>query len=304
MRIITFQVNGQTRWGALQNSYAIDLNLAHAMLRATRSQEPQYLADSVLDFIQRGDETWDAARETLEFVGERTIEGVMFPISQVYLNAPIPRPPKIPAIGLNYRDHARETNKPLPTKPIMFAKFPSSVTGPYDTIHVVPEVTQRVDYEAELGVVIGKKAYRVPQGEALNHVFGYTVVNDVSARDVQLGSDVGGQWVRGKSLDTFCPMGPSIVTGDEIPNPQNLPIRSILNGQTLQDSNTREMIFTVAQLIEFISHGTTLEPGDVIATGTPSGVGDARTPPIYMKAGDVIEIEVVGVGRLRNEVQD
>ena len=227
-----------------------------------------------------------------------------FDLDDIELLAPIPRPGKVVCIGLNYMDHAKETGSAIPTKPIMFAKFPSSVIGPYDTIHVIPDVTTRVDYEAELGVVIGKPAYRVSANNALDHVFGYTVVNDVSARDIQKGAEYGNQWVRGKSFDTFCPMGPSITSVDRIADVQDLAVRAILNGQTLQDGNTRDMIFNVATLISYISQGITLEPGDVIATGTPNGVGDARKPPIYLKNGDVIEIEVGNLGRLTNRVED
>jgi 5-carboxymethyl-2-hydroxymuconate isomerase len=208
------------------------------------------------------------------------------------------------AIGLNYRDHARETGAAIPTKPILFTKFSTSVIGPYDTIHVHPDQTQRVDYEAELGVVIGKPAYRVNRADAPKHVFGYTVINDVSARDIQKGAEYGGQWVRGKSLDTFCPMGPAITTADEVGDPQNLSVRAVLNGAVMQDGHTREMIFDVAALIEYLSHNITLEPGDVLATGTPPGVGDARKPPVYLKKGDVIEIEVGNLGKLINPVED
>lgn len=304
MRIITFHVNGQTRWGALKNEYAIDLNLAHAMLLASRAHEPHYLANNALEFIQHGEGTWDAARAALDYIGDRNVEGVMFPMAQVRLLAPIPRPPKIIAIGLNYMDHAREQKKDPPQRPILFAKYPSSVIGPYDAIHVHPDLSERVDYEAELGVVIGKTARNVNASDALDYVFGYTALNDVSARDLQFSPFVNGQWILGKSLDGFCPFGPSIVTSDEVRDPQNLPIRAILNGTVLQNSNTKEMIFSVAKLIEFISQGITLEPGDLIATGTPDGVGDFRQPPVYMHKGDVIEIEVAGVGKLHNEVED
>jgi 2-keto-4-pentenoate hydratase/2-oxohepta-3-ene-1,7-dioic acid hydratase in catechol pathway len=303
MHIITFAVNGQTRWGAAQGDQAVDLNLAHAMLLATRGQAPEYIAQSALEFIQRGERAWQAAQETLEFIGSRAVEGVVFLMGSVKLLAPIPRPPKIVAIGQNYMDHCREQNVEPPKKPILFAKYPTAVTGPYDPIHIVPDVTQRADFEAELGVVMGKAAYRVSAASAFDYIFGYTVLNDVSARDIQLGPDEGRQWVRGKSFDTFCPMGPAIVTRDQVPNPQNLPILTRLNGQVMQDSNTKEMIFGIAELIEFITQGITLEPGDVIATGTPNGVGVFRKPPVYLHPGDVIEIQIDGIGQLRNPVQ-
>ena len=299
MRIITFQVHGKTHWGALQNGRAVDLNNAHA----ARGLD-MFLAPTVLDFLRAGETAWIKARETLEWLAYRELPEVTFALEEVKLLAPIPRPGKIIGIGLNYVDHARETGVPIPTKPIMFAKFSSSVIGPYDTIHIIPDVSQRVDYEAELGVVIGKAASRVAVKDALNHVFGYTVINDVSARDIQKGAEYGNQWVRGKSFDTFCPMGPSITSGDEINDVQNLSVRATLNGELLQDGNTRDMIFNVATLISYISQGITLEPGDIIATGTPNGVGDARKPPLYLKNGDLIEIEVGNLGKLINPVED
>lgn len=299
MRIITFQIHGRTRWGAIHNGRAVDLNNAHD----ARGLQ-MFHADSVLDFLRAGEAAWNAARETLAWLGERESREVTFPLHQVRVLAPIPRPGKVIGIGLNYRDHARESGAEIPMNPIVFAKFPSSVIGPYDTIHVVPEISQGVDYEAELGIVIGKRAYRVPVTDALDYAFGYTAVNDVSARDIQLNAEYGKQWVRGKSLDTFCPMGPSIVTRDEIADAQNLSVRAILNGQVLQDGNTRDMIFDVPTLISYLSQGITLEPGDVIATGTPKGVGTSRTPPIYLKANDVIEIEVGDLGKLVNPVED
>jgi 2-keto-4-pentenoate hydratase/2-oxohepta-3-ene-1,7-dioic acid hydratase in catechol pathway len=299
MKIITFQVHGRTHWGAIQNGRAVDLNAANDARGVS-----MYQAQSVLDFLRHGQPGWDVARETLAWLGDREIPEGTFALSAVQLLAPIPRPGKIMAIGLNYRDHARETGAAIPTKPILFTKFSTSVIGPYDTIHVHPDQTQRVDYEAELGVVIGKPAYRVNRADAPKHVFGYTVINDVSARDIQKGAEYGGQWVRGKSLDTFCPMGPAITTADEVGDPQNLSVRAVLNGAVMQDGHTREMIFDVAALIEYLSHNITLEPGDVLATGTPPGVGDARKPPVYLKKGDVIEIEVGNLGKLINPVED
>lgn len=304
MRIITFSVNGETRWGALKDDYAIDLNLAHALFLASRAREPKYLSNSVLEFLTRGEAAWNAARDTLVFLGDRAVDGVMFPLSRVKLAAPLPRPPKIVAVGLNYMDHVREQNGQTPQYPVLFAKYPSSVTGPYDVIHLHPGESQKVDFEGELGVVVGKTARNVSAADAMEYVFGYTVVDDISARDLQFSPYVNGQWVRGKSLDTYCPLGPAIVSKDEIADPQDLPVCTRLNGKVVQDSNTKEMIFGISQLIEFISRGITLEPGDVIATGTPHGVGHHRTPPIYMQAGDVVEVQITGVGKLRNEVED
>ena len=216
------------------------------------------------------------------------------------LHAPVPRPGKVICIGLNYEDHAEETGAPIPEKPIVFAKFANSVIGPGEPI-VIPPITQQADYEAELAVVIGRAARNVPESEAMDYVFGYTNANDVSTRDIQLGE--GGQWTRGKAIDTFCPLGPCLVTRDEVPDPQNLSIRCTLNGEVVQDGTTAKMIFPVSELVAFLSSGMTLEPGDVIITGTPPGVGMARDPQLWMKQGDEVTIEVEGLGALTNPVQ-
>ena len=219
-------------------------------------------------------------------------------LEELSLEAPVPAAPKIVCVGLNYRDHAEESDQPIPQSPILFAKFPNALVGHGATISVPPEVTQ-ADYEAELGVVIGRRVQRVGEGTALDHVLGYSCLNDVSARDFQFAD---GQWIRGKTIDTFCPMGPWLVTADEIPDPQGLAIRCSVNGEVLQESSTKQMIFSVAELVSFISHSITLEPGDVIATGTPPGVGFARTPPIFLEDGDSVEIEIEAIGKLSNPV--
>ena len=216
------------------------------------------------------------------------------------LAAPL-RPGKVVAIGLNYMDHVRETGLDTPTSPLVFTKFTTSVIGDGDEIRVDRAITQRVDWEVELAVVIGRTATRVPQADALAHVFGYTVANDVSARDVQFAD---GQWVRGKSLDTFCPLGPVIVTADEIADPQALRLWTRVNGEVVQDSSTSEMVFGVAELISFCSHSFTLEPGDVILTGTPWGCGEFMDPIRSLAAGDVVAVEVEGIGTVENRVVD
>ncbi len=208
-------------------------------------------------------------------------------------------PRNVLCIGLNYKDHAAEGGVPLPEKPVVFAKLTGCITGPGAPI-ILPPDTKEVDYEAELAVVIGRKCRSVSASDALKYVAGYTCLNDVSARDFQRGD---GQWVRAKSQDTFGPMGPYLVTGEDIPDPQTLPIRCVVNGTTLQESNTDKMIFGVRELIAFISRGITLEPGDVISTGTPHGVGFARKPPIFLKAGDEVVVEIDGIGRLSNPVK-
>jgi 2-keto-4-pentenoate hydratase/2-oxohepta-3-ene-1,7-dioic acid hydratase in catechol pathway len=215
----------------------------------------------------------------------------------VTLAAPVGQPGKVVAIGLNYRDHAQEQGAPLPKAPLIFAKFTTSITGPYDPIEWDAALTEQVDYEVELGVVIGKKARKVSEADALDYVFGYTIINDVSARDLQFGDR---QWVRGKSLDTFCPVGPVIVTREEIPDPQALKVRCLVNGSVMQDSNTAQMVFGVKELVSYCSQAFTLEPGDLIATGTPSGVGTFRKPPFYLKDGDVVRTEVERIGSIEN----
>lgn len=214
------------------------------------------------------------------------------------LRAPL-RPGKIVAIGLNYADHVREARTEPPPRPLVFAKFPSAVIGPEEAIEIDAELAERVDWEVELAVVIGRRMRRVSEQRALDHVFGYTIANDVSARDVQFAD---GQWVRGKSLDTFCPLGPTIVTADEIPDPQVLRLRTRVNGETMQDSSTREMIFGVAELLAFCSRSFTLDPGDLLLSGTPWGCGEFMSPRRSLRAGDVVEAEVERIGVLGNPV--
>ena len=216
-------------------------------------------------------------------------------------DAPIKDPSKIIAIGLNYVDHASESKMEIPKTPIVFTKFSNSITGPTGDIKIPKRLTQKADYEVELAVVIGKQGKNITKENALDFVFGYTVINDISARDLQFSD---GQWVRGKSLDTFCPMGPIIVTKDEIPDPQNLKLICEVNGERLQNDSTKNMIFGVADLISILSEAFTLEPGDIIATGTPSGVGFSRKPPIYLKEGDIIKTSVEGIGELVNKVKE
>ena len=221
------------------------------------------------------------------------------PLAAVRLAAPVPRPGKVLCIGLNYRDHAAEARMEIPEYPLVFSKFASCVVGPGEVVKLPPG-SRKVDYEAELGVVVGRRASRVPEGRALEHVLGYTNVNDVTARDFQFAD---GQWQRSKSCDTFCPTGPWIATTEEVPAPEQLDICFRLNGETLQDSNTDQLIFGVAKLVSFLSGFVTLEPGDLIATGTPAGVGFARKPPVYVQSGDRMEVEVEGLGVLENGVR-
>jgi 5-carboxymethyl-2-hydroxymuconate isomerase len=209
------------------------------------------------------------------------------------------RPASIVCIGLNYLDHIRETGMERPTRPLVFTKLRSSIIGPTDTIRIDPAITEQVDWEVELGVVIGRPTTRVAVEDALDAVFGYTAANDVSARDVQFAD---GQWVRGKSLDTFCPIGPVVVTPEEFGDPQAATLRTRIDGETVQDSSTAEMLFGVAELISFCSHSFTLLPGDLLLTGTPWGCGAFLNPPRYLRSGETLETEVGGIGALRNPV--
>jgi 2-keto-4-pentenoate hydratase/2-oxohepta-3-ene-1,7-dioic acid hydratase in catechol pathway len=212
---------------------------------------------------------------------------------------PIAIPSKIVCIGLNYRDHAEEQGVDLPEAPLLFAKWPNTLIGAGEAI-VIPPITSKVDYEAELGVVIGARLRNVSEENALEGVRGYLCLNDVSARDLQFAD---GQWVRGKSLDTFCPVGPKLVSADNVPDPQHLSIRALVNGRVLQDSSTAQMVFGVAAVIAHVSRAITLEPGDLIATGTPAGVGAFRDPPVFLQPGDEVTIEIEGLGALTNPVR-
>jgi len=220
-------------------------------------------------------------------------------LNDVTIAPSVPRPGKIICIGLNYRDHAEESGMAIPTKPVIFSKFSSCIIAPNEPI-VVPDESIQTDYEAELAVVIGRTATNVSREDAMNYIFGYANFNDVSARDFQFAD---AQWQRGKSCDTFAPIGPFIATADEVPDPQDLSIKFRLNGETMQNSTTGQMIFGVAELVEYLSRYFTLEPGDIIATGTPPGVGFARKPPVYLKEGDVCEVEIEGLGILSNPVR-
>lgn len=219
------------------------------------------------------------------------------------LLAPI-QPVAVMCIGLNYRHHAAESNSPIPEHPVLFMKNPAALQNPGDPIELPTHLkSDRVDYECELAVIIGRKTKNVSREQALNHVFGYTCANDVSARDWQRNGG-GGQWCRGKTFDTFLPLGPTIITTDEIPNPNSLGLKTILNGEIMQDWNTSDMIFDVPTLIAFLSASTTLLPGTVILTGTPHGVGMARKPPVWLKSGDTVTIEIEKIGSLTNPVID
>jgi 2-keto-4-pentenoate hydratase/2-oxohepta-3-ene-1,7-dioic acid hydratase in catechol pathway len=222
-------------------------------------------------------------------------------LESLELGPPVPNPDKILCLGTNYREHVAETHLDVPKVPVVFAKFRNSLTGPTSPIMLPPsQVSTRIDYEGELAVIIGKRCKAVPEEEALDYVAGYSIVNDVTARDVQAQTS---QWTAGKALDTFLPMGPGIVPASRIPDPQALTLITRVNGQELQHERTANMIFSVSSAIAFLSSLMTLEPGDIIATGTPSGVGFTRTPPLFLQDGDVVEVEIEGIGHIRNPVK-
>jgi len=287
MRLVTFLVNGQARLGALlpasNDQQIVDLNRADSRI-----------PDNMIAFLEAGQPAQALAQQALATppaaaVVERTA---------VKLKAPVPRPGKIICLGLNYRDHAIESGLAIPTYPVVFAKFANVVIGPGEAI-VLPKISQEVDYEAEFGVVIGKRGRAIAESDALSYVAGYLPFHDVSARDYQNRTS---QWVIGKTFDTFGPMGPALVTADEVPDPHDLNIQLSIGGEVLQSSNIRHLIFPVEQIIYHLSAIMTLEPGDVIATGTPAGVGTSRTPKRYLKAGDVVRIEIERLGTLENPV--
>lgn len=302
MRIICFRQKGTSmaaaRVGvlledqvhALDLARAIDLGGTSVPVLSWMDLDGEYLPKALTLVRQLG------ARASEELA--RRSPAALVPLSDVDLLAPVPRPGKTICIGLNYRDHAAESNMPVPKSPVSFSKYVTSITGPLAPVYL-PAGSQQVDYEAEMAIVIGRRARHVSRDEALDYVLGYTNFNDVSARDFQFAD---GQWQRGKACDTFAPIGPAIVTTDEIPDPHALRIQLRLNGQTMQDSTTQQLIFGVDVLVSFLSQTVTLEPGDIIATGTPPGVGFARKPPVFLKPGDVMEVEVEGLGVLRNPV--
>jgi acylpyruvate hydrolase len=289
MRLVTFLQNGETRLGVLQvqngQEMVVDLNRAEPRLPA-----------NILEFLAAGEPARRLAADTLQRVPATAIHE----LKAVVLKAPILNPSKIICIGLNYRDHAAETNQALPEVPVVFAKYANTIIGPGEPI-ILPHVTQRVDYEAELAVIIGKRGRYIPEAEAMSYVAGYTVFNDVSARDYQMRTS---QWTMGKTFDTFAPFGPAMVTADEIPDPHVLDIRLSINGETLQDSNTRHLIFSIPNLVAYLSEVMTLEPGDLIATGTPAGVGFTRKPPRFLRSGETVRVEIEGIGVLENPVRE
>ncbi len=285
MKLVTFVHNYATHIGALVTRGGEERVIDF-------SQADHSLPKDMITFLEGGKASLSIAQKAI------ANDAKSLPLSAVKLLAPIPRPGKIICVGLNYSDHAAETGQPIPTIPIIFSKYANTVIATGDSI-VLPHVTDQVDYEAELGFVIGKTARYITAAQALDYVAGYLPVNDVSARDYQTRTS---QWTMGKTFDTFAPMGPALVTSDEIPDAGNLKISLTINGEVLQNSNTNKLIFGIPQLVEALSEVMTLEPGDVVSTGTPPGVGMARNPKRFMRPGDVVAVTIEGLGTLSNPV--
>ncbi|HSK87631.1 MAG TPA: fumarylacetoacetate hydrolase family protein [Anaerolineales bacterium] len=294
MRLVTYERDGKWQAGIAIEDKVVDSSAAAKAAVMTAN------ADRISNrsIIQLSRERQLQLEETARTLANSSPSSVnAFLMKDVRLGPPIPDPDKIICLGLNYRSHAEESGFAIPTVPIFFAKYRNTLNGPTSPI-ILPDMSKEIDYEAELAVVIGKPCKDITAAQAFEHVAGYMAFNDVSARDLQMRT---GQWLSGKTLDTFAPCGPALVIA-EINDPQNLNISTRLNQQTLQQSNTCNMIFSVAETIAYISQLMTLEPGDIIATGTPEGVGFKRNPPIFLQDGDVVEVEVEGIGTLRNPV--
>jgi 2-keto-4-pentenoate hydratase/2-oxohepta-3-ene-1,7-dioic acid hydratase in catechol pathway len=291
MHLVTYSQGKAARLGLVAGTDVIDLHAADAALPAKMRR-----------FLEAGPAAMGRAAAVLEgWRAGRLSPSAMHTLEGLTLLPPVPEPSKVVAVGQNYWDHCRETGKEPPKIPILFAKLPTSVIGPGGIITWDPALTSEVDYEAELAVVIGRRARNVPASRAFEFVAGYSCANDVTARNLQRGD---GQWVRGKSLDTFCPMGPWLVTRDEVADPGKLAIACRLNGEAVQDSSTAEMIFNIPTLVEFVTRAFTLLPGDVLLTGTPHGTGAFRKPPLFLKDGDVVEVAIEKVGVLRNRCRE
>lgn len=303
MKLAQFKTKNseQQRLGILIGDVVCDAAELARAIKNAGGNPPGWLLDvtSTLDVIKRGPSGFDAINSIIN--GSHAPAGrgqaTAYELDSIEF-LPAVYPSKILAIGRNYAEHAAEGGAELPKAPLLFNKLPNALSA-HNAPIVLPTISEQVDFEAELAVIIGRTAKRVSEAEALDYVFGYSLINDVSARDLQFGD---GQWTRGKSLDTFAPLGPFITTRDEIEDVQTLKIEGVLNGEVMQSSNTSRMIFQVAYLVSYLSQGITLQPGDVIASGTPDGVGIFRKPPVLLKPGDVFEVKIEKVGTLRNPV--
>ncbi len=308
MRLVNFTYEGNVRVGAVEQEKVIDLNAAYeaflesqGKIRAKQIAEA-YIPNDMVGFLQGGQESFAIAREVVSFALSQSAAAgkkLVHAVSDVRLEAPVRNPGKIICVGHNYREHIAEMKREIPKYPVLFAKYSNTIIGPQDDIPFFP-ISEQLDYEAEFSFVIGKRARNVSQKDALDYVAGYTIANDVTYRDIQRRTL---QWMQGKSVEGTAPMGPWLVTSDEITDPSGLEVKLTVNGEKRQHTNTANLVFTVPILVEYISGLMTLEPGDVILTGTPGGVGDAMDPSTYLKDGDVVRIEISKIGTLENKVK-
>jgi acylpyruvate hydrolase len=306
MRLVTYQHESETRTGIQLDEQIIDLNRAYrATLQYAGDDDELAVADArvptnMVGLLSGGEASLRAVQQATDFIARQSntlnIPGIIYTQEQVSLLSPVLHPSKIVCLGLNYRSHAAEINMAIPEYPVLFHKVVSSLTGHGQPI-IIPRISNQIDYEGELAIIIGKQGKYIAENEAFSYIAGYTIANDVSARDLQFRTP---QWTAGKILDTFAPLGPALVTRDEVPDPQSLTIRTTLNGQVMQNGNTADMIFRIPFIVKFISEIVTLEPGDIILTGTPPGVGHSRSPQVFMKPGDTISIDIENLGTLTN----
>lgn len=304
MRLVSFSSPLGPRLGALEGDRIVDLNAAYGLFLKSRGDpdavtRAQFeLPPDAARFLALGQDAWHRAMLAIEHAYRVEDPYVQLPQTAVHLLPPIPAPPKVLCLGLNYVEHAEEARMERPRHPVLFAKFPGSLLGPGEPIRI-PRVSQQLDYEAELAIVIGRRGRYVHRSEAMDYIAGYTLLNDISVRDYQMHTS---QWTAGKVFQRLTPVGPVLVTADEVPNPQELDIKLVLNGEVMQHGNTRDMIFPIADIVCYVSEICELEPGDIIATGTPSGVGFTRNPPVFLKPGDVVTVQADEIGELTNPV--
>lgn len=308
MKLVSYSIAGATRIGSVHDEKIVDLHDAYvAQLEAEGAIRAKQIAEAfvpanMVEFLQGGKQSMDIAKKAVDYAlrhADSIAYKVIHHISDVKLEAPVLNPSKIICVGHNYREHILEMKRELPEFPVVFAKYPNTIIGPQDDIPHYP-ISDQLDYEAEFVFVVGKRARNVSQADALNYVAGYTIANDVTYRDIQRRTL---QWMQGKAVDGSAPMGPWLVTTDELPDPSGLEVVLTVNGEERQRSNTANLVFTVPRLVEFLSGLMTLEPGDVILTGTPGGVGVARDPQVFLKDGDVVRIEIDKIGALENKVK-
>lgn len=308
MKLITFKREGVSqRIGAIVNEEVVDLHVAYKSLLTSEGKiragqiADAYVPQDMNGFLQGGKESMELAKKAIDYALNNKVDNgfkLVYDINDVKVEAAVPTPGKIICVGHNYREHILEMKRELPPYPVVFAKFANTVIGPQDDIPFYP-ISEQLDYEAEFTFVVGKRARNVSQEDALDYVAGYTIVNDVTYRDIQRRTI---EWLQGKTVDGSAPMGPYLVTSDELQDPSGLEVVLTVNGEERQRSNTANLVFSVQYLVEFLSGLMTLEPGDVILTGTPGGVGVARDPQVYLKDGDVVKIDIDKIGTLENRV--